>query len=57
MNPPPQHDIDVPNPEVFIQSKLTPRLSPQSKRRCVILNLSSPDLFILFKTNVIIDFS
>ena len=37
MNPPPQHDIDVPNPEVFIQSKPTPRWSPQSKRRCVCL--------------------
>ena len=54
MNPPPQHDIDVPNAEIFIKSKPSPRWGPQSKRRCVILNLSSPDLFILFKTYVII---
>ena len=54
VNPPPQHDIDVPNAEIFIKSKPSPRWGPQSKRRCVILNLSSPDLFILFKTYVII---
>lgn len=54
MNPPLQHDIDVPNAEIFIKSKSSPRWGPQSKRRCVILNLSSPDLFTLFKTYVII---